>query len=289
MPISKPVSRVGIAFSNSKRYMGQDYTLQAGFSLRKINPNYNGPCLRLRRSSDNVEFDVGFDGGDLIDFTDIYNNINYQDDAFVVTWYDQSENKYDVTRTTLNSQPRFVYQGNIDTQNGLPSIYFNGGSQYLRRNTITNFTNCFCSFVCNYLGTTTQTNFRPISFDNNLNTSNSCRVAKQSSSFNFYVSDGQTSASYNFLSNTLPRTTISVGFQFGNADTTKNKIYYDGIIIDAPNLTSSPSGIIIGSSTSISHNGYVSEVALYTGVPNENSFDIVNDAKEYWRTNVNFT
>jgi hypothetical protein len=65
----------------------------AAYSLRKLTPNATN-CIRVRRSSDNAEQNIGFvanvpnspiDTGALLAFVGA-------GDGFVTTWYDQSTN-----------------------------------------------------------------------------------------------------------------------------------------------------------------------------------------------------
>lgn len=48
----------------------------AAYSIRKLSKDYNGPAIRVRRSSDNAEQDIGFDGSGNLDIDAITNFIN---------------------------------------------------------------------------------------------------------------------------------------------------------------------------------------------------------------------
>jgi hypothetical protein len=107
-------------------------------SLRKLRTSYNGNCLRVRRSNDNTEQDIGFvnnylDSASMKTFVGANN-------GFVVTWYDQSGNGSNVTQATAASQPRIINAGVIDKMGNKPSIYFNGTSNRLQTATIVNLT-----------------------------------------------------------------------------------------------------------------------------------------------------
>jgi hypothetical protein len=60
------------------------------YSLRKLRTAYTGSAIRVRRSSDNTEQDIGFVGRGL-DTTALLTFCGVGD-GFVKTWYDQSGN-----------------------------------------------------------------------------------------------------------------------------------------------------------------------------------------------------
>lgn len=107
-----------------------DYTgASRAYSIRKISSTYLGNCIKIRRSSDNVEQDIGFDG-DVLDTASMLSFIGGSS-AYVTTWYDQSGNGADATQTTSGNQPRIMNAGVIEHQNELPSIKFDGTDDYL--------------------------------------------------------------------------------------------------------------------------------------------------------------
>lgn len=104
------------------------------FSLRKIKANYNGPCIRVRRSSDNEEQDIGFDGF-VLDIIQLLNFVG-SNKGYIVILYDQMEN-FNATQTSLSLQPLIVDDGSVNLENGLPAIKFSG-SEYLDFSSVTN-------------------------------------------------------------------------------------------------------------------------------------------------------
>ena len=76
----------------------------AAFGLRKLNSDYAGSCLRVRRSSDNTEQDIGFDGESL-DWA-AATTFASGSDLFVRTWYDQSASAKNVGQATTTKQPK---------------------------------------------------------------------------------------------------------------------------------------------------------------------------------------
>ena len=92
----------------------------AAYSLRKLSSTYTGSAIRVRRSSDNTELNIGFDAnGDL----DTYSLSAFvgTGNGFVTTWYDQS-GSYNLIQTTAANQPSIVLSGAINTQNGKPIL-----------------------------------------------------------------------------------------------------------------------------------------------------------------------
>ena len=97
----------------------------AAYSVRLLDtavgvPTYTGACMRVRRASDNVEADVGFDTSDELSLTSPISNTSdaqsytdladFVDDtgtptsAFVRYWYDQSTSGVDAGQSTAGSQ-----------------------------------------------------------------------------------------------------------------------------------------------------------------------------------------
>jgi hypothetical protein len=92
----------------------------AAYSLRKLRTAYSGSAIRVRRSSDNTEQDIGFVSGQL----DTVSLLAFcgSGNGFVTTWYDQSGSARDATQTTQASQPQIVSSGVVELENGNPAI-----------------------------------------------------------------------------------------------------------------------------------------------------------------------
>ena len=102
----------------------------AAYSLRKIRSAYTGFAIRVRRSSDNTEQNIGFDGSGNLDTSSLLSFVG-SGSGFVKTWYDQSGNSKDAQQTTASSQPNIVNNGTLRTQGTKPSFYFDGVDDYL--------------------------------------------------------------------------------------------------------------------------------------------------------------
>lgn len=73
-------------------------------SLELLNNSYDGNCVKLRRSSDDVEFDFGFDSDGILDYSAIDTWLSGST-AYVVTWYDQSGYGNNASQATPANQP----------------------------------------------------------------------------------------------------------------------------------------------------------------------------------------
>lgn len=124
----------------SVRYLDQTINIaDDGFfaaSVRIVVGDYNGPCMRVRRSSDNAEQDINFLDG-YIDTASLLSFVG-AGDGFVTIWYDQLEVQ-DINQSNTSQQPRIVTSGVLETDGGksLAAIYFFGG-QNLRTSTPNN-------------------------------------------------------------------------------------------------------------------------------------------------------
>jgi hypothetical protein len=107
----------------------------AAYSLRLLRTAYTGSAIRVRRSSDNTEQNIGFVNNvlDTSSLTTFCSGTN----GFVTTWYDQSGNGYDATQTTAANQPEIVSSGSVLTENGKPTLQFDGSNDSLSITSIT--------------------------------------------------------------------------------------------------------------------------------------------------------
>jgi hypothetical protein len=92
------------------------------YSLRKLRTDYSGNAIRVRRSSDNTEQNIGFSGNDL----DTASLLTFcgAGNGFVTTWYDQSGNTNNSVQTTAANQPQIVASGSVINVNSKPAIRF---------------------------------------------------------------------------------------------------------------------------------------------------------------------
>ena len=91
----------------------------AAYGLRKLRSAYAGNCIKIRRSSDSTELDIGFSGNNLdIDALLAFVGTG---SGTVSTWYDQSGNGLNATST---ARPILVSSGVLQKQNNRPALSF---------------------------------------------------------------------------------------------------------------------------------------------------------------------
>lgn len=105
-----------------------------GYSLRLLRTAYSGSAIRVRRSDDNAEQDIGFRNNELD--TSTLETFSLGSDCFVVTWYDQSGSN-NATQSTAANQAKIVSSGTTITEGGKPAVQFDGSNDYF---TISDFT-----------------------------------------------------------------------------------------------------------------------------------------------------
>jgi hypothetical protein len=109
-----------VIFDNSfTGFLNQFPNASLGLSLDLLDSDYTGFCIRVRRSSDNNELDIGFvngilDTASLLDFVGSGN-------GFVSIIYDQVGSN-NMTKTTANLQGQIVSNGEVILKGGKPCI-----------------------------------------------------------------------------------------------------------------------------------------------------------------------
>jgi hypothetical protein len=106
----------------------------AAYSLRKLRAAYTGSAIRVRRSSDNTEQNIGFTALGELDTTALTSFCSGTN-GFVTTWYDQSGNGRNGVQNTAANQPQIVSSGSILTLTGTgsakPCMLFDGTNDFL--------------------------------------------------------------------------------------------------------------------------------------------------------------
>lgn len=242
----------------------------AAYSLRRLNRNYNGSAIRVRRT-DLTEQNIGFDANGNLDTAALLSFVGTGalDNGFVTTWYDQSGNGNNLVQSTAISQPKIVNAGSIITQNSKPSILFDGINDFFIKtftiaSTMTRFS------VFNHLSPQANT---AIMFDDgtnsdtaylNFSTTSTLRMFNGSNlPFSGIVNNNQLYVSYNLyngsssginVNNITPSTGslqvktyngVSVGSRGGSNIGFYTNMYLPELIIYPSNQSSNRTGIAI--------------------------------------------
>lgn len=227
----------------------------AAYSLRKLDCDYTGYAIRVRRSSDNSEQDIGFTSNGDLDTAALKTFVS-TNSGYVVTWYDQSGNSKNATQSTAGNQPRIINSGVVDRNNDDVAILFDGVNDKISGiiNTITTTEiTAFCVWNKPSAGGGANTYSRiiGISYDNsatdidgngavlcyinsssttsiyrggvNLSTSFSLNTTYLSysriSGTNSYIAvNGNSQVSVNGLPSTINSSYINLGYSYSNTD-----------------------------------------------------------------------
>jgi hypothetical protein len=116
----------------------------AAYSLRKLRTAYSGAAIRVRRSSDNTEMDIGFtdnvlDTAALLSFCG-------SESGFVSTWYNQATSN-NATQATAGNQPQLVLNGSLIMVNGKPALTFDSVNDSFNFSTIAIAASNYNTFV----------------------------------------------------------------------------------------------------------------------------------------------
>jgi hypothetical protein len=109
-------------------------------AARRLSSTYTGALIRVRRSSDNAEQDIGYNGSNVLDEAALTSFVGSGNNGFVTTWYDQSGNSKNATQTTAANQPK-VYDSStgVLTENSKPTLKFDGSNDFFSGGDILDF------------------------------------------------------------------------------------------------------------------------------------------------------
>lgn len=192
----------------------------AAYSVRKLRSAYTGSAIRVRRSSDNTEQDIGFTvAGDLE--TSSLTLFCGGGNGFVTTWYDQSGNSRNATQTTAANQPQIVSSGSVVLDGGKPSIFWNGGQRLsLVSDSMTNNIGYFSFFGVSKLNENTSTTPRWLGLFSTGSSPTSSRILFGKNTTNNYGGGGRRldsdsfSGAFSSTTYTLNRALNSILFNY---------------------------------------------------------------------------
>jgi hypothetical protein len=122
---------IGILESSRRKLLLDQYpTTGAAFALRKVSSYYGGNCIKVRRSSDNTEQDIGF-VNNVLDTASLKTFVG-ANNGFVTIWYDQSSGAKNAIQTTAANQPSIITSGVINyNSTNKPTLKFDGSNDAL--------------------------------------------------------------------------------------------------------------------------------------------------------------
>lgn len=96
-----------------------DYPLKVAISLNRLYCSYSGASIRVRRSSDDTESDIGFLSSGELDTATLKTFVG-ANSGYVTKGYNQGTggSTYDATQTTAGNQPRIVDAGVVERNGG---------------------------------------------------------------------------------------------------------------------------------------------------------------------------
>lgn len=99
---------------------------KAAYSLRLLRSLYEGPAIRVKRTSDNTELDIGFFPNGNLDTIALEAFVG-SSDGLITILYDQSGNDINLDNQPTDSKlPRIVIAGITQTSMDRPSLFFDG-------------------------------------------------------------------------------------------------------------------------------------------------------------------
>jgi hypothetical protein len=232
----------------------------AAYSLRKLRTAYTGSAIRVRRSSDNTETDIGFNNAGDLDTSALATFVG-NGNGFVSTWYDQSGNDRHATQTGTTFQPTVVSSGSLVTMNTKPSLNFNTSTTRLRYQQVTNFLSQPTTIFATVQGVDVNGQ-RFISDGSNLNVG---QLAIQSSNvLGIYAGTSLQ------VTSTTPLTSVFLAYALFNTTTSQVGVNSNIVTGGAGNANMN-NAITLGTSGDFGPRGLRGKLTEYVIYPNNNS------------------
>lgn len=262
-------------------------------SFRKMRTAYSGSAVRIRRSSDNTELDVGFSGNDF-DTAAAASHIG-GGSGFIVTLYDQSGNGYNLTQSNTAFQPLYTASG----INSKPSMIFTGSTNTRMLSTSTDAValdgaNLAAFMVATYETTAAATYARLLSISgttraNDFDNANSVTMARKNSTnvIASIMNDGSVVAGVGNIS-----VSTATAYRFAwTVESTAAKAYLNGSSVDSDTLGGAQdfgntlATIAIGGKAKAAQDywaGNISEVVIYNSAQDANVSGINSNVGTAW-------
>lgn len=246
----------------------------AAYSVRKLRSAYTGSAIRVRRSSDNTEQDIGFTALGNLNTTALTTFCSGTN-GFVTTWYDQSGNARNVTQTTAANQPQIVSSGSVVTISGIggskPSLLFDGTNDFMSR---TNF-----SWI-NYSMFSVQKANSGIAWQNGFSNGVGLNTNATPNTYSLYE---RGVADHTFGTRTSDLRLIS-GIRNQSISKLNGYINTTLYTLSTSNAITPTTGFYIGAldGSSLNYNGHQSELIFYTTDESSNLSGIQSNINTYY-------
>jgi hypothetical protein len=274
------------AHANYRPYAVAETGINASFSIRKVVSGYSGSAIRVRRSNDNTEQDIGWTGTEL-DTASLKTFVG-ANSGFVTTWYNQNGGN-NATQTTAANQPRIVNAGTVERLSGKVTLFFDGGNDNMY---VSSFNNTKVSaFVVFARQTGTGLGRTILRKGRTANTSLEFLLRTDASNYlEGVASTGASTITSNTNPNTINSTAINLGVLLFNNSTVRTSINSNAYVSNnlSGNMFQGTANIAIGSSCANEActtgetfwAGRISEVLIYGTTIND--ADIKTDINSYY-------
>jgi hypothetical protein len=268
----------------------------AAYSLRKLTPSATN-CIRVRRSSDNTEQDIGFVANvpnSPIDTTALLAFVG-AGNGLVTAWYDQSTSAINANQTSAGNQPQIVSSGVVVTEGGLPALLFDGTNDVListNVNLLNNKSNhAIFSANRSTLLTLSGRAVIDITFRSSINTR--MWIAQSRLTALRYETGGRrlTADTFQAIQSNANNSAFTLISSLGDYATTNLELYQGSVLVASSNsfqtsgnTNASNSDIFIGNNQALSRpwQGYVSETIIYESNQSTNRTGIETNISTYY-------
>jgi len=248
------------------------YPATAAYSLRKIRTAYSGSAIRVRRSLDNAEQHIGFDGSNNLDTSSLLSFVG-ANNGFVTTWYDQ-QGSDNATNVTAAQQPQIVSSGSVIYEGSLPTLDFAGAQQLIKSSTALSDVSLFTVMTSN----NASSEMTAINLQDGTNT---CFLHLNRSTNNSLVYGSYNGTAVSQEGGNISGQLLASGFSISNASA---NLFIDGVDVNQAYLGRSNFGnSTIGSrSGSFWLTGNVSEFIYYNSSQSANRTAIEANINSYY-------
>jgi hypothetical protein len=259
------------------------------FSLRKLYYSYNGPAIRVRRSNDNAEQDIGFLGNGDFNESSLVSFVGVNS-GFVSTWYDQSGNGRNAIQTVTANQPRIVNSGAVDKINNKVTLFFDGSNDNMY---VSSFNNTkVAAFVVFARQTGTSLGRTILRKGRTANTSLEFFIRTDVSNYlECNASTGASTVTTNTNPNTINSTAINLGVLLFNNSTVRTSINSNAYVSTnlSGNMFQGTANLLIGAGCGdesctigdLFWGGQISEVIIFGSEPND--VNIKSEINSYYK------